>query len=709
MAKKPSTQHAADDQGTSTVTCTFVLDKSSGKLSAEITASDTGETLDLKALKARLNEEGYGQVDIDDTTLVEISRKMKRGETGSVELGTVSCDIALHLTYQPDSRELYATLERRPGSEPLTFPSIQARLEKEGYASFKVASKEISDLLIKIQQGRLGQYLLGKKPEYTNIAFELDENTGELYANLTESEEEVSANRNFVQEELKRLGYDRFYFQPNALDKIVNQASKNERGRFAIGSRRDAQVTVTFDEEFMSAFITLAPPQGGKEIDEALLYAGIDAAGVYRDCCNQEVLDKVLKDKEAENVEFAHGNDPVDGIDAQFEALVQEVEYGTPKESKSGKIDLREVMKFSLIEADTPLMKRIPAKQGQNGRNVKGQVITAIEGDDTPFDENLPGAIVSSKDPNLLMSTCKGHPVILPCGVKVDNSIVVNNVDMSTGNISYDGSVLVKGEVKPGMKIKVTGDIIVKGVVTKATLIAKNNITVECGIIGSDPKKDGDQSPPAILRAGGDVCAQYVTQAEVNAGRDVIVREYISHCTTEAKEHVYVGQKGGKGKVFGGTCHAHAGVYANEVGANGDVKTLVSAGTPRDQQKQFESLVIMHKNRETQAKQLTAMQKKYKKAIEENPTDITKVQKMTAIQKVLNDLHGEIDKMTSTIEKINRIFKKAKKAEIRVKTALFPNVMLSINGADFHIRQESKGGVFTKSGKDIRWQNYSPK
>ncbi len=689
--------------------CAFIVDEKSGILSAQLTPSDDGKALDLKALKARLNAEGYGQVDIEDTTLVGLSRKIRNGESGSVELATMSCDISLHLTYQADSRELYAALDRKPGSPPLTFNSIQARLEKEGYATFNVASKEISDLLIKIQQGRLGQYLLGKKPEYTRIEFELDENNGELYANLSASEEEVKADRNYVQEELKRLGYDAFYFQPNALEKIVTQASKNERGQFAIGSRRDAQVTITFDEEFMTAFLTLAPPQGGKELSEGLLRAGIDDAGVYRDCCDEAVLANILKEKTAENIEFAHGNDPEDGIDAQFEALVQEVEYGTPKESKSGKIDLREVMKFSLIEANTPLMKRTPAKQGKNGRNVKGQVITAVDGDDNPFDEDLLGAVVSNSDPNLLVSTCKGHPVILPYGVKVDNAIVVNNVDMSTGNLTYDGSVLVKGEVKPGMKIKVTGDIIVKGVVTKATLIAKNNITVECGIIGSDPNKDGDKSPPAILRAGGDICAQYVTQTEINAGRDVIVREYISHCTTEAKEHVYVGQKGGKGKVFGGTCHAHEGVYANEVGANGDVKTLITAGTPRDQQKQFESLVIMHQNRETQAKQLTAMRKKYQKSIDENPTDVDKVKKISAIKKVLNDLHGEIDKMSSTIEKINRIFKKAKKAEIRVKTAIFPNVMLSINGADFPIRQESKGGVFIKQGKDIRWQNYSPK
>lgn len=694
----------------SEVALDLVLDTESKKLCAVIKVSDTpNTTLNLKTLKERLESEGYSQVEVDDATLVGVVRKLKSKETGEIELGTLEAGVRLLLEYDKSTRELFALLEEGDNPAPLTFASVNEMLNKQGYGNFDVKSNDISGILVKAQQKKFGKYTLGKKPEYTALSFIFDDSNNNLYADLSSSEEEVLTSRSSILDMLKERGYADFYFEPNAIDKLFNQINKNERGRFAIGEKRDAQIKVDFDEEFMSARMTVSPPNGGRDLDEHLLKLALDNEGIYRACCDEAVLDEIIKTKTAEEVEFARGTEPVDGIDASFEALVQEVEYSTPKESKTGQIDLREVVRFSLIEENTPLMRRTPAIPGENGRNVKGQVITAAEADDSSFDEDLLGAKVSEEDSNLLVSTCKGHPVILERGVKVDNSIVVNNVDMSTGNITYDGSVLVKGEVKAGMKIKVTGDIIVKGVVTKATLIAKNNITIECGVIGSDPAKDGQESPPAVLKAGGDIKAQYLNLAEMTSGRNIEVREYISHCTTEAKEKVLVGQKGGKGKVFGGTCYGRAGVYANAVGANGGVKTFISAGIPPDQHQQFESLLQAHQNRETQSDQLSTMLEKYEGALKDNPQDISKAKKATAIKKVLTDLTAEIDKMTTTIQKINRHFKESKKAEVGVAKSTFPNVTLSINGAEFQIRQESKGGIFKKQGNDIRWFNYSTK
>ena len=40
-------------------------------------------------------------------------------------------------------------------------------------------------------------------------------------------------------------------------------------------------------------------------------------------------------EKSADEVEFAHGKEPEDGMDTQFEALIQEVVYSQPKESKT--------------------------------------------------------------------------------------------------------------------------------------------------------------------------------------------------------------------------------------------------------------------------------------------------------------------------------------------------------------------------------------
>ncbi|MFL0809728.1 MAG: FapA family protein [Agarilytica sp.] len=679
------------------------------KVIAKIVSSDEACDFSMENLKSQLASAGFERLELNENTCLSLVRKVKNCELGDTELGALPPQIGIRFTYKEDSRDLIAIIEQNDIGEPPSFQSIKSDLEAQGFEKFPVKNTDISNLLLKVKNASVGEYPIAKKPEYTKLNIVFDEETNTLFADLSSCEEEVLVNRDTIQVALKEKGYDDYYFTPNALEKLFSQINKNDHGRYKIGERRDAAISVSFDDELMHGYITVSPPQGGHDLNQQLLKKALDDAGVYSSCCDQNTLDHILKSKQAEKLLFASGTEPKDGVDATFEPLVDEVVYSKPKETKTGKIDLREVLSFSQIESDIQLMKRIPAIPGENGRNVKGQVIPAREAIDTPFDEELIGAKICATDPNILVSTTKGHPVILPHSIKVDKAIVVESVDMSTGNINFDGSVLVRGEVKAGMQIKVTGDIIVKGVVTKASLYAKNDITIECGVVGTDPKKDGDESPPALLKAGGNVKAQYITLTEVHAGNDVDVKEYISHSQVEAKHKVLVGQGGGKGKVFGGNCYGRAGVEANSVGANGDIKTWVIAGIPKDQHKQFDQLLQAHKNREIQSEQLDLLHKKYSKLLQENPTDMDKINKINSIEKVRKQLAQEKEKMLHTINSVNQHLREAKHANVSVAKETFSNVSIAINGAEFPIRQEAKGGIFVKQGDEIRWMNYTKK
>lgn len=685
----------------------FALDKVSRQLSVNLLASDEPLHIDLKNLRTYIDSKGYSCADIDDVTLLDVLRKVRKGDLGSVVLGILQPSALVTLEYDETSKELFAELKQSRSAPDITLDVLKDQIRNAGYGVFNIDDGILEDITHKAQHRICGRYLVGRKSEYIKIDYVLDEETDQLFADLSSAVNKMPITSASIQATLTQLNYDNFHFENNILEKLADNADKGKKGRYLVGTRCNADIDIQFDEELMTAYITVSPPEGGRELDKDLLDKALKQAGIYSKCCDIKTLKQVLKNKSADHLEFAKGREPVDGVDVIFEALVQEVEYNKPKESKTGKIDLREVINFTLVEENMELMRRVPPKPSINGRNVKGQVIPAIEAIDTPFNDDLPGTRISDTDPNLLLSSCKGHPVILTDGVRVDNTIMVNNVDMSTGNITYDGSVMIKGEVSPGMKVKVTGDIIVKGVVTKACLQAKNNITIECGIIGSDPSKDGHESPPAIIKAGGSIQAQYINLAEVTSNGDIDVREYISHCTISSNNKVLIGQRGGKGKIFGGSCYGQMGVFANTIGANGGIKTLLSAGTHPNQQKQFEQLVKSHKNRMLQSQQLSKILAKYQKAVQANPKDLENQKKAVAIEKVLSDIKKEIDKMLHTIEQVNRLFDESKNAQVSVRSEMFPNVTININDSEFNIRQESKGGVFVKKGDDIRWLNYS--
>lgn len=681
----------------------------SGAMVVEFIASDSPINYELDSLKRLLLDSGFDEAAVKSSDLARILEKFRAGDFQPITLEAASSGVSLTLDYDPQSRTLFADIAASDGEEALNFARLKREIDTQGYGAFTVANSDLSNLALKAQQKKYGRYAIGRKPDFTQVNFSLDEDSGDLYADLSAAEEQCYDSPSAIEEELSALGYLNFHFEPHTVAKLFNQISKNERGRFVIGQKRDAQVSISLDDDLMTARLSVSPPMGGRELSEALLEKAIADAGIFRECCDHKTLKKVLETKHADNLPFAYGTEPMEGVDASFEALVEEVEYAIPKGDKSGRIDVREIVNFTLIEANVALMRRKPARPGVNGRDVKGHVIPATEAIDAPFDDKLVGAIISPDDPNLLISTCKGHPVVSAHGVKVDNSIVLNNVDLSTGNIDYDGSVLVKGEVKAGMKIKVSGDIIVKGVVTKATLLAKNNITVECGIIGSDPSKDGKESPPAILKAGGTIRAQYINLAEVYVTGDLEVKEYISHCQVQAKGQIKAGAQGGKGRIFGGTNYAQSGIFAVSLGASGGIKTNIVVGAPADQLKQFEQLKQTFQSRQDKEQKLQIMLKKYEAELLATPNDRELIKKTKAITTLLVDLRTELKKMALAVDKLSTYFKSAKDVDVRVSTSTYPNVILSVNGSEFMIRQESKGGIFARQGKDVRWLNFTAK
>ena len=686
----------------------LTINPKSQKLVAQVVPSGTIITYTSESIHTLVQENGFNKFKLNEMAIENLLKFKTKNNYGEYVIGampqeTVTIYASIQFEYDKTNHKLIAHIIKSDIEKNYTFASVQNELKILNYDNYGVTSKIISDLIGKISQKKFGRYVIGEKPQYTQVDFVFDEHNGELCAELSPCDDDPRISQLWINETLKEKNFDNLFFEPGCLDKLFRQIKKHERGRFHIAKRKDAGVKIDYDDDVMHAYITFTPSYGGNEINKDIIQAALKSAGIVESCCNQKTIAKIIAEKTAEKVLFASGVDKKEGKETQFEALVKEVEHIPLKENKTGQIDFRDALNFTQVEAGVQLMRRHPAIPGKNGKNVKGQAIPVLQIDDIPFNQNLTGVRISEDDPNILISEIKGHPVILTDGVKVDEVIVVNNVDMSTGNIDYDGSIMVKGEVMPGMKVRVTGDIVVRGVVRKALLTAKNNITIHCGVIGADPSKDAGDSSPAILKAGGNITAQYVSQAKLIAMQDIVVREYISHCHCEAKHRIIVGQAGGKGRIFGGDCHAHAGIIANHIGADSGLKTLVSAGIPPKLYKQFQHLEHSLEHRIEQRNKLAQMLKDALEATEKDSQNMSLLDQIKTIQKLLNETKIEIDKMDAAVKNLQKNFKECRYADIAITKGTYANILVSINGAEFLVRQESKGGKFIKQGKDIRW------
>ena len=323
----------------------------------------------------------------------------------------------------------------------------------------------------------------------------------------------------------------------------------------------------------------------------------------------------------------------------------------------------------------------------------------------------MTGAAISDDDDNLLIATVKGHPVILQDGVSVDPTLVLPNVNLASGNIDFDGSVLVKGSVASGYEIRATGDVVVKDTVDKATIIAGGNISVANGIIGEDRtaklKKrpmamsvEGEQAPEeesfetlqmgAYLEAAGDIVARFVNMAELKTGQNIEVREYLMHSRVSALGSVLLGQKGGRGAIFGGYSYALKSIAVNNLGNDAYIKTAVEVGELNTDGVKLKELHELAQKRRVDTDKLATALDKIRRYEAVKPLTSELAEKAGKITKTLAVLIAQSEKLAVAIAQLEQKITNRQPALVTVKKMLYPNVSLTLDGLGYQQKMESK-------------------
>ncbi len=282
---------------------------------------------------------------------------------------------------------------------------------------------------------------------------------------------------------------------------------------------------------------------------------------------------------------MATGLAPQLGTPTRFESLLDQVKPPVPDDDHT-LVDYRNMGELLIVPAGTPLMRRIPAVQGKDGINVLNQPVPAPPVADESFAPNLTGVEVDPTDPCLLRAALSGAPVLSPRGVSVNPLVEVEAVDLASGNIDFDGTLRVKGDVTAGMKINVKGDVFVNGILEAASVEAGGNVVVKGGIIGSSKyAREAFHSAKRVahIKCSGSLQARFILNAVVNAGQNVMVENEIRSSDVAAGDSVVVGAIRGRrgGNITGGRIRASRLVCAATLGAPAGIPTKIQAGMAR--------------------------------------------------------------------------------------------------------------------------------
>jgi uncharacterized protein (DUF342 family) len=284
----------------------------------------------------------------------------------------------------------------------------------------------------------------------------------------------------------------------------------------------------------------------------------------------QDIVQRISSSPEEyfwSRVPIAIGQPSVNGTDGRVSLTVDLEEDRKPLERADGKVDYKELVRLHNVNKGQLIARITPAQPGVVGKTVTGEELPFRAGKEVHF--KVGKNVLVDQEETSMYAAIDGLVTLTDKGkINVFPVYEINgDVDYSTGNIDFVGTVVIRGNVLTGFTVKSAGDIRVVGGVEGAELISGGSIEITGGIIGYNK---------GLVSAGKNVKVSFIQDGNVVAGDDVIVSQSIMHSNIRAGHDVLC--NGAKGLIVGGIVQAGERVVARTVGNTMSTATAIEVG-----------------------------------------------------------------------------------------------------------------------------------
>lgn len=517
----------------------------------------------------------------------------------------------------------------------------------------------------------------GEKADNTNNIYqlELDEGSSQLMG-VINGPQESPVTLHSLAKRIADEGYANFYFPTNSQEQFLRKLQRGVLGRYVLGERRDAKIKITVTTDKSSARVQTSVAWGGIPLSSELIQDEIKKAKLDKRTIDKKSLAQLVNANSEVDLLLAKSIPVTNGEDAHLTSLIEGKIEAQKDISTEEAINQHEVFEFIVVIPGQALMRKTPATAGKDGFDVTGKRIKAKAGKKCNFSKPYSGVEVSPDDENLLIAAIKGHPLVSKSCVKVDPVMVLDAVDLHSGNVDYDGSLVIKNDIESGFSVNVTGDVLVKGAVYKATIGAGGSITVTGGVQADDV----DSEHGCHLTAEGDIRAKFINHSNAHSQGNIHVAEYIMQSRVTAKGEVNAGQERGKGCIIGGYCSSDVAVNAKVLGSEAYITTCVSLGSESELYKKVIKLTKMLNRRCGEEQKLNDILE----TVKSNglPTKVGKItlDKERKIENTIVMLQQKIEELKGQLNSFRSQVNISDNLHVSVSGRIYPNVQVSING-----------------------------
>ncbi len=447
---------------------------------------------------------------------------------------------------------------------------------------------------------------------------------------------------------------------------------------------------LSIEEENMRAVIRLYPPsETGKTLTAQDVLGDLAGKQIKFGVQKKNIEDAIANSVYCTDIVVAEGQPPREGKDAVIEYYFNADSKARPTLKEDGSVDFFHLNTISHCKAGDTLARLIPADLGDNGTNIMGVIIKphTVKNLLLKYGKNVELA----EDKLTLKAQVSGHVILEDDRVVVSNVLELESVDMSTGNIEYDGSVTVTGNVQANFSVKARGNIVVNGLVESAYLEATGDIIIARGMAGMNKGE---------LKAGGNVVAKFFESAKVSAG-GYITAESIMHSTVMAGKEITVDGK--RGFIAGGRTCATNLIKAKTFGSTMGTSTVLEVGADPAVKIRYAELqkTVGELNKMIDGLDpiiATYIQKR-KQGVK---LSTEQLQYLASVVKTKEQKLPELKKAKKEMEALAEIIDQQAHAQVVVQEKAYPGVKVVIGDVSMVVQKEQQYCRFVKQQGDVK-------
>ncbi len=444
-------------------------------------------------------------------------------------------------------------------------------------------------------------------------------------------------------------------------------------------------VELSVNPNHSTAFVSFTRPEnGGIDISVDKIMNALNENYISYGILEDDIEEAVEQKRYDENICVAKWDPPVDGVDGSIKFFYKIDANLAPVENEHGIVDYKNLGVVRNITAGTPIAAITLPTEGTPGMDITGKVVPQKKGIAVTVNVGKGTSLIN--DGKEIIAAVDGNLVYKNGAFNVDETLVIDgDVDVSSGNIDFIGSVTVKGSVFEGFRVTSKRNININGTATGAEIIADGDISIKIGAINSSIESKGNIKlgfcENCKIRAAGNIESASFVGGEVFADQKILAT--------------------GKGVMMGGKYTALDGIEASVIGSEKYVKTEITLGNNAVLNKERAELEKEIESMEDKADQLGKILVTLAELAKKAKLPPEREQLKTEALRNRLKLQSEVKKYKARISEIDEQLKLMQNLSVGCKRMFYPGVTLRINNCILQVNAATNHARATVDGGEI--------